>query len=285
MTINDFIQNLLDAKADSTVEIQDILDCAVSDSGSYEDSEIKSAIKKIDPENFTDFANKIQICVKACERKIALWQQKDESVYLEKNKKFKKVLENIEKYILEIAQSSDDNTIDPNSATLLYDINEKNEKKVAEITNKIKVLDEKVNNANAVIDNKIFSLLINTVAILGIFVAIAFAGSSAISFIPDINFKEVFANRETMVQGMFLMFSCAWIVYNLLLLLVYFIFQLSRPILKKIALKQADANDSIADENYKVAFSSSVGLRPFWVLDTILSLAVIGLFIACLIMG
>lgn len=125
------------------------------------------------------------------------------------------------------------------------------------------------------IDEKIFSLLINTVAILGIFVAIAFAGLGITSLFSDLDFATAFASKENFIRTVFFLFLVALLSYNLLLLTVYFVFKLSRPILGGLGEKLSDKQD----DNKSQRFKDNISLIPFYWVNGIMLFIIIVLFL------
>lgn len=124
---------------------------------------------------------------------------------------------------------------------------EQHDAKLAEINVNIASLDSKVKEATKSIDDKMFTLLINTVAILGIFVAIAFTGFGITAIFPKIDISVALQNNDNLIKIIFFFLLISVICYNLLLLLVYFIFRLSRPLyasLNKEKIENVNDDDS-----------------------------------------
>ena len=270
MQVNIFIKKILSLKEENLKDdISDILERAINSNSEYKADDIKKGLKEMPEEKESEFGNRLVLCKNICDRKLK--NSADDSSYLKKIQLFIKNLDLISDLLVEYVNEKGDEK-DANSE-LLDEINGKNAKKLAEISTKIKNLDLKVDRANEGIDNKFFSLLINTVAILGIFVAIAFAGFGTISFLPTISFIEMFVDVKTIIQGSFLIIVSGLVIYNLLLLAVYFIFQLSRPLLKNIINKNT---------NEEYSFKSSMNLIVFYIIDLVFFVISLGLFITCL---
>lgn len=108
------------------------------------------------------------------------------------------------------------------------------------------------------------SMIINNISILGIFVAIVFAGFSSVSIFSEIAFD--FANSY--VKSLFLVFLIVFFVYNLLVMLFYFIYKINC-----LNHKKEDGNEMKFGEFFK----------PFFIFDYILLGVTVLLFVASLI--
>lgn len=106
------------------------------------------------------------------------------------------------------------------------------DEKVKEIQKRLEPLEKKVERYEDHLNDKLFSLIINTVAILGIFVAVAFAGFGANTLFSKIQFDA----SKNMVNNVFYLFLIALFVYNLLFLLFYCIFK----IIERLSSKEND---------------------------------------------
>lgn len=96
------------------------------------------------------------------------------------------------------------------------------DEKADEIQGRLDKLEEKVDKHEGALNDKLFSLIINTVAILGIFVAVAFAGFGANTLFSQISFDAT----ANIIKNVFYLFLTALFVYNLLFLLFYCIFKI-----------------------------------------------------------
>jgi len=108
------------------------------------------------------------------------------------------------------------------------------------------------------------SMIINNISILGIFVAIVFAGFSSISIFSEIAFDFV----NSYAKSLFLVFLIVFFVYNLLVMLFYFIYKVNC-----LNRKKEDGNETKFGTFFK----------PFFVFDYILLGITVLLFIASLI--
>lgn len=144
---------------------------------------------------------------------------------------------------------------------------------------------EEIKIINAAIDSKINDLLINTVAILGIFVAIAFVGIGVTSLFSSIDLKTALQSEEAFVKNITYLLLVASFSYNLLLLLVYFLFKLSRPLRSYVESngKKESEEKEVSEEFSSARFTQHIKLRPFIIIDIVLcslTIIVIGICIA-----
>ena len=257
-------------------------------SGEYSKDEIRFFIDNISEEKFTSFGNKLGFCRNHCIEELKKSDNETEPDYLQRLRKVEKLLfelstiyQNIVTNRKEAKETSGVEDAIHQNAAVLKEVNAKvtqfrkdlkNAKKDIEKANNL--IDESTKN----IDNKIFSLLINTVAILGIFVAIAFAGFGITSIFSNIGCVQMLSSREDLIKSVFFLHLAAVLSYNLLLLLVYFIYKLSRPLIIKIT---KDNNGSDLQET----FTKTINLTPFIWIDVIMAVLAIGLLIVCLILG
>lgn len=150
------------------------------------------------------------------------------------------------------------------------------EESLKEIKSKISELNTTVHDANKFIDDKIFTLLLNTVAILGIFVAIAFTGFGVVSVFSSIDLRVSLISTNAFFKNIFFLLLVALLSYNLLLLLIYFIFKLSRPIFPFVqSLKDDSAGDQSKEQ---IGFKSAVNLKPFLIIDIVMAVLVVLFF-------
>lgn len=151
--------------------------------------------------------------------------------------------------------------------------------KILEIRDNLNTLDRKVEDAVKRIDEKVFTLLINTVAVLGIFVAIAFTGFGTFSLFQSVSLDASLASLPSFIKSTFFILLVGFSSYNLLLLLVYFIFKLSRPILDK-RISQTDGSDHSGNTRFGELVSLS---RFLWIDGILLVLTLAAFFASCFI--
>ena len=280
MKISDFIQTLVNCNYN---EIEIIIDSSIHSFKPIENySPIEKQIENIDETKFTDFGAKISECLKYCKKKIdACTGLKDDS-YVDSIKSFLSFLQQISQ-IISVVGARRESMIHSTQNT--SDALAHNKDVIAELNSKMGTLKKEVNaivkDADDRIDSKIFTLLINTVAILGIFVAIAFAGFGVTSIFSNLNLEKSLLCKDFFIKTVFFLMLIALLSYNLLLLLIYFIFKLSRPILMNTSIAQNYENGEIVNiSRYK--FTEGVSLKPFfWVNGTLFLLTLLS-FIWCL---
>lgn len=270
MTILEFLETL-----DKTNDLNDIISLFHLYTSSYvvEDirheqfnSQIKNFIQQIDGDKFTSFGSKLGRCSSACDDelkraenlKIPGGRQLYESV--------KSIIQQVSAIYSEIA---DDKYKKPD---YIKDAVEQHEDSLLEVKEKISKLNINVEKAQDMIDGKIFNLLINTVAILGIFVAIAFTGFSITSIFSNIKLGIALQSEEAFAKCSFFLLLVSLVAYNFLLLLIYFILKLSRPIFDK------SQNNSIPGSD---KFVKAIGMTPFLWVNAFLAIFTVGFFLFC----
>ncbi len=271
MTVLEFITQLskIEVKIESISALYHSFTYSFKDSVlNYDEKPIRVLLKSFQEEEFASFGTKLGRCFSECKEERKNLASMDDSAYTENIEKVEKLLESLVAIYYEVAKS---NTIKRDSTETAIS---QHDEYLQEVKGKLKTLNDAVDNANQLIDDKIFTLLINTVAILGIFVAIAFAGFGVTSIFSNIDLSIAFSSRANLIKAVFFMFFVALLSYNLLLLLVYFIYKLSRPLIIKI---NKDSNGKVSQET----FWKSINLTPFIWTDIIMSLLTIGLFFWC----
>ena len=141
--------------------------------------------------------------------------------------------------------------------------------KVKEIQGKFAEFDTKFNDLNNKINEKMydfykdlnsshFSLIVNNVSILGIFVAIVFAGYSTINLFENvcIDFSENF------LISIFSIMLLSTLTYNLLIVLFYFIHKINR--INRIIKKKDNVSIGESIPEFKETY------KPFLIIDYIL---------------
>ena len=99
--------------------------------------------------------------------------------------------------------------------------------KIAEFQTKLQSVDNTIEKQNDAIDSKVFQLLVNTISVLGIFVAIAIVGFGGITITNNVDFSE------DLVRGVFSCLLTSTVVYNILFMLVYFLYSILRDFYSK----------------------------------------------------
>ena len=238
-----------------------------------DNNKLKAYVNSIVEDDFTSFGQNLGFCKNHCLNELAKEENKDDADYYGKLTKVKQLLDELSKVYQNIndertvaeAQSGESYTIDQQKDVLRELVFQ-----TKQLKTEVDKANQDIDKANDSLDNKMFTLLINTVAILGIFVAIAFAGLGITSLFNALDFTTAFASKENFIRTVFFLFLVALLSYNLLLLLVYFIYKLSRPIFM----------DSVEtkDEKNSKRFKDSIYLKPFFVVDGILFAVIIALF-------
>lgn len=139
---------------------------------------------------------------------------------------------------------------------------------------KIETVSNNIHEQNGIFDSKVFQLLINTIAILGIFVAIAFAGFGGTSFLTNITIDL----SDDFFGSVFYLFLVALFVYNILLLLLYFVF---------VILRNFYTNNNLWSLKFMQRLTSSKlsmwkMFQPLFIVDIILFAITIALFFVVL---
>lgn len=240
------------------------------------ESEINNYLNDLKEEKWTELDTKLDVCLTYCKRENERAQKINNETYLNKIKTAIIIIEKIKKIFLKKFENKKKAKSDPESTI------EQHSEKLEEISKKIGCLDDKVDDATKSIDDKIFTLLINTVAILGIFVAIAFTGFGITAIFPQIDISKALISDENLVKTMFYLLLTSVICYNLLLLLVYLIFRLSRPLFITLRKEKDDTNKDIEvlKNGY---FFKTINIKPFIWIDAILSSITIVTFV-CIIL-
>lgn len=271
MTVLEFITELskIEVKIDAISALYHSFAYDFKDSVlNYDEKHIRALLQSFSEEDFASFGTKLGRCFSDCKEERKNLSSIGDNPYAQNIEKVEKLIENLVTLYYEVANNNSTKQDSTTTAISQHD------EYLKEVKGKLKDLNTAVDNANKLIDDKIFTLLINTVAILGIFVAIAFAGFGVTNIFSNIDFTESFSSRENLVKSVFFLFLVALLSYNLLLLLVYFIYKLSRPLIIKIT------KDNKGNE-LQESFSKTMNLTPFIWTDVIMSVLTIGLFIWC----
>ena len=240
-----------------------------------EGSKIELFIDSISKEAFTSFGQNLGFCKKYCLDELDSEGKNGDNSYIQKLNAVKNELDNLLKIYQKIIDKRDGEKAE---CEVPYTLEQQRDvlKEMVSETKKLKNDVEKVNNeitdANKSLDGKMFSLLTNTVAILGIFVAIAFTGLGSMSIFSNIDLKTALISTDAFLKNIFFLLFVSTMVYNLLIVLIYFIFKLSRPLTKA-------SNDS----NSQSTFNETIKLNSFFGIDGVLVALTIAAFVASLI--
>ncbi|MBQ2390861.1 MAG: hypothetical protein II306_03745 [Clostridia bacterium] len=270
MTVLDFIEKLkiIEVKLEQISALYHIFACEFTDDVlNFKKEEVETALKYLSDEESASFGMKLGRCFSDCQDELENLASMSDTDYSKKIVKVEKLFQDLVTIYYEVSKKS---TKTDNTSTTIS----QHEEYLKEVKSKLKDLNSAVENANKLIDDKIFTLLINTVAILGIFVAIAFAGFGMTSIFSNIDFSQAFISSGNLVKSVFFLFLVSLLSYNLLFLLVYFIYKLSRPLILKV--KQDDDGNDLLE-----TFSNTMNLCPFIWIDVIMCVLTIGLFVWC----
>lgn len=135
--------------------------------------------------------------------------------------------------------------------------------KLKEMQKQLSSVSDDLKEQSHAVDSKVFQLLVNTIAILGIFVAIAFAGFGGTSIISSINI-DLAADLNT---GVFSIFLVALLIYNLLFLLVYFIYAILKNFYQSSRFPR------------RFMLNNEIRFWPFWAIDGVLFVITIFFYI------
>lgn len=260
----------------SNEKIRSLTECAINDITDYNNNgEIVQKIKSLKENEFTDFGDKIITSIQICELKTKEMEGLDKDPYFEKIKSFTEILTRISKIFQNEGKirSSKKSRKDADYAiTQNLDVMHEQIQKLNMVQESANAALESAEKTRRELDSKTFQLLINTVAILGIFVAIAFTGLGAMSIFSNIDLKTAIKSTEAFIKNVFFLLLVSTMVYNLLIVLIYFIFKLSRPINKPIDESEAEKT-----------FNETINLNKFLWVDGVLMLLTIAAFVASLI--
>lgn len=228
-------------------------------------NDVRLFFESVAEEKFSEMRTKLNDCMTECGEELKNVRLLEDTDYFIKVKKVKDLLQYIDSIYKNVAQKKYQKPYNISSTV------EQHESNLDEIKGRINDLNSDIKTANKLIDDKIFTLLINTVAILGIFVAIAFTGLGTMSIFSNIDLKTAIGSTEAFIKNVFFILLVSTMVYNLLILLVYFIFKLSRPIAK--------TNDEALSNK---TFNQTINLNRFFWVDGALALLTVAAFVASL---
>ena len=249
----------------------------------YDKNEISFFIETISDDKFTSFGNKLGFCRNHCIEELKKIDNEKEQGYLQSLRKVENLLFEFStiyqdvvtkrKEAKEAKENSNVNYAVHQNAAVLKEVNAKVSQfrqDLKEAKKDIAKANNSIDEATKNIDNKIFSVLINTVAILGIFVAIAFTGLGSMSIFSSIDLEIALQSNKAFITNIFFVLLTGTLVYNLLIVLVYFIFKLSRPL----------STIKLNNDKSICTFWNDVKLLPFIIADATLALLTVISFAA-----
>lgn len=270
MTIIEFLNKLnsIEPKPNTIATVYHSFLSDLDDASQKDYDEANNLMRTLSEEEFASLGMKLGRC-------LANYQEEEDTIsiiadthYATTLKKAGELIKKIVSIYNDVASlraSKDDN---------VKTAEKQNDAYLLEVKEKLKNLNDDVSKANALIDDKIFSLLINTVTILGIFVAIAFTGFGVTSIFTSVDYNLAFTSHGNFIKMLFFLLLVSFMSYNLLLLLVYFVYKLSRPLITKIKIDD-DGNEK------QETFFKTVNLTPFLWIDGIMLIITLVLFICC----
>lgn len=210
MTYKNFIKECMNLSTDGTQFGFWIDNCQFK----LKDEEATGVVEQIDSADLTMTMAGIKKC-------LAYITEKEKQVKSSANdinfKKFKQNLELIDSELQKALKKTMANTnADPSTLFESYS------RKFEDFTKQLDDLRNTVGNQTNNTDSKLFSTIINMIAILGIFVAISFAGFGSVSLASKIEINMA----EEMLKSTFYILILGLLIYNFLLLLIYFILKI-----------------------------------------------------------
>lgn len=137
-------------------------------------------------------------------------------------------------------------------------------KKIVELKEEMQTLSRDVHEQSNIFDSKVFQLLINTVSVLGIFVAVAFAGFGGTTILSSVNI-----NLSTdLLRGVFSLCLISFLIYNMIFLLIYFIF---------VILRNFYTNQKMVPYRF-ISPKTSIVFKPLLAIDLVLLIVTVILF-------
>ena len=276
MTLLEFAQkiNLITEKSALKEAIVSFVNTPPGSIDINEENKIELFIDGISKDSFTSFGQNLGFCRNYCLEELNNEENREDIKYAQKITQAKDTLDTlsiiyqkvIEKKASEKNKCEDPYTLEQQRGVLRELVDE-----TKKLKSDLDKANEDIKEANKSLDGKMFSLLTNTVAILGIFVAIAFTGLGTMSIFSNIDLKTAIQSTSAFVKNVFFILLVSTLVYNLLIVLVYFIYKLSRP-MNKVT--------NSGDES--TSFSVALPLKPFLWVDGCLSLLTIGALVASL---
>ncbi len=274
MNIADFLQLLLNSEYNNDA-VFSVYQAFVAEFNNevIDENVVKQFFSGIKDDKFSEFEEKLGRCLSKCRQDLKS-SSSISSAYNSKLQAVDNVISNLVSMYRDTYKQKfkkPDNV----SATIAQ-----HEDSLTEIREKIASLNTSVDNATKLIDEKSFTLLINTVAILGIFVAIAFTGFGISAIFPKIDIAVSLTSDEYFIKNIFYLLSVSLICYNLLLLLFFLIFKLSRPLFISSS-KDTESNEN--ENSREVGYVKLISFTPFFWIDGILAILTIVTFIAVVV--
>lgn len=249
--------------------------------GDYNKDEIESFIKNISNEKFTSFGNKLGHCRRYCIEESKKTDNEKDVDYLRELNETEKILVELSSSYQIVVKSNAANKISNSQQayTQNSEVLKEMNGKISEARKLVSGANLKIDKFTEIVDGKIYSVLLSTIEILGIFVAITFTGLGVMSLFSNINIEAALISTGAFIKNIFYLLLVWLASYNLLLILVYFLFQLShRAMLNSQTLKNDDEK-----EKKHSSFTKLINLKLFVIIDAIVFALTITAFVFCLI--
>lgn len=237
------------------------------------DKEKKELVKFLETANENETINTIAIglqkCKEYCEAKKAkVFGAENNRELLDFISLLEKTIETLKNVINHSLSNSEENKTALSDVKAIFD---SYDKKIEELQNKLESVSDNVHEQYNLFDSKVFQLLVNTVAILGIFVAIAFAGFGGMSLLSNVTIDIT----NNFYSSVFTLFLIALFVYNMLLLLIYFIFVILRTFGNNNRMFMRIINNNKINISELRAWQT---FKPLFIVDIVLFIMTVILF-------
>lgn len=237
------------------------------------DKEKKELVKFLETANENETINTIAIglqkCKEYCEAKKAkVFGAENNRELLDFISLLEKTIETLKNVINHSLSNSEENKTALSDVKAIFD---SYDKKIEELQNKLESVSDNVHEQYNLFDSKVFQLLVNTVAILGIFVAIAFAGFGGMSLLSNVTIDIT----NNFYSSVFTLFLIALFVYNMLLLLIYFIFVILRTFGNSNRMFMRIINNNKINISELRAWQT---FKPLFIVDIVLFIMTVILF-------
>lgn len=180
---------------------------------------VKSFLKSQSDEGYiTSVGDGITRCVSYCDKKASkIPDIKKDSNFVA----FKKLLSDISHIVETIV--NEPNAQETSSESSIVTVMQTYENKIKELNKELDNVQKEVGRQRDVNESRMSSLITNNISILGIFVAIAFAGFGASAMFSNIPLSIT----ATVSQNTFYIILVATLIYNLMFMLLWFVAYLS----------------------------------------------------------
>lgn len=237
------------------------------------DKEKKELVKFLETANENETINTIAIglqkCKEYCEaKKIKVFGAENNRELLDFISLLEKTIETLKNVVNHSLSNSEENKTALSDVKAIFD---SYDKKIEELQNKLESVSDNVHEQYNLFDSKVFQLLVNTVAILGIFVAIAFAGFGGMSLLSNVTIDIT----NNFYSSVFTLFLIALFVYNMLLLLIYFIFVILRTFGNSNRMFMRIINNNKINISELRAWQT---FKPLFIVDIVLFIMTVILF-------